>query len=378
MQLPKLKLTDLILSNNENTGVRILKLTGIAWMPLLLLTFFEGTLFAADITIPFIKDTAPYVRCLIVISLLVLADNIIEPMMARVLKYMKTSGLIADSEKENFNSIVDRMANSMNSKWILSVLMLLAILFSFLMQSDYIDMWTEREVTSWMLYQGNGLVDETLAGKWFLFVSSPLVSFLLYRWLWRFLVWSLFLYRVSRMKLQLCASHTDLAGGLGVIGAGHSLFAIVFFILATLLASDLAANMLYEDEVIISAKQVAIVFIFTSIIVLLVPLLFFSRQLVDIKHDALVEYSTLQNQISSDFHRQWIKGEADDLVDSMQPSAMADYSAVFENVSNMRLLPVTPKMIMFQSALLFIPFIPLALIETSLWDIVQKIGGTLF
>ena len=144
----------------------------------------------------------------------------------------------------------------MNRRWILSVLLLLTIASSYLMQSDYVAMWTDREVTSWMLHQKDGVVDETLAGKWLLFVSLPLVSFLLYRWVWRFLAWSIFLYRISRMKLQLCASHTDLAGGLGVIGAGHSLFGIVFFILVTLLASDLAANMLYEDEAMINVKQV--------------------------------------------------------------------------------------------------------------------------
>jgi hypothetical protein len=372
-----MKLTNLILSNDESTLVRILILTGIAWLPLLLLSFFEGTLFATDITIPFIKDITPYVRCLIVIPFLVMADNIIEPMMARVLKYLKTSGLVSDAEEEYFNDIVANMAYMMNSKWILSVLLLLTITSSYLMQSDYVAMWTDREVTSWMLHQKDGVVEETLAGNWLLFVSLPLVSFLLYRWVWRFLVWSLFLYRISRVKLQLCASHTDLAGGLGAIGASHSLFGIVFFILATLLASELAANMLYEEQVMINAKQVVIAFIFISIIVLLIPLLFFSRRLVDLKHDALVEYSTLQNKISRDFHKQWIKDEDDGLVDSMQPSAMADYSAVFENVSNMRILPVAPRMIILQAVSLLLPFLPLALIETSVWDIVQKIGGVL-
>ena len=105
--------------------------------------------------------------------------------------------------------------------------------------------------------------------------------------------------------------------------------------------------------------------------------MFFARKLVDLKHDALVEYSTLQNRISNDFHRHWIKEEADDLVDSMQPSAMADYSAVFENVGNMRLQPVDSKLIIAMAGILLIPFLPLALIETSIWDILQKIGGVL-
>jgi hypothetical protein len=135
--------------------------------------------------------------------------------------------------------------------------------------------------------------------------------------------------------------------------------------------------MLYEEEMLVSVKQVAMVFIVLSIIVIMLPLMFFARQLVDLKHEALVEYSTLQNQISNDFHKHWIKDEADDLVDSMQPSAMADYSAVFENVNNMRMVPFDTKMIVLMAGTLLIPFLPLALIETSVWDIVQKIGGVL-
>jgi hypothetical protein len=176
----------------------------------------------------------------------------------------------------------------------------------------------------------------------------------------------------------LCASHTDLAGGLGVVGMNHALFIIVFFILSTLLSSDLAMNMLYEEEMLISIRQVVTVFIVLSIIVILLPLMFFAKSLVDLKHEAMVEYSTLQNQISNDFHKHWIKEEADDLVDSMQPSAMADYSAVFDNVNNMRIMPVDTKMIIVMAVMLLVPFLPLALIETSIWEIIQKIGGTFF
>lgn len=82
-------------------------------------------------------------------------------------------------------------------------------------------------------------------------------------------------------------------------------------------------------------------------------------------------------QISKDFHKHWIKDEAKDLVDSIHPSAMADYSAVFDNVNNMRMVPFDAKLIVIMAGTLLIPFLPLALIETSVWDIVQKIGGVL-
>jgi len=204
-----------------------------------------------------------------------------------------------------------------------------------------------------------------------------MVSFLLYRWIWRFIVWSLFLYRVSRLKLELYASHSDLAGGLGMIGAGQSMFGIVFLIMASVVSSELASNILYEGEKLVDVKMVVLVFIVFSIVVIAIPLLFFTRKLFTLKRGALAEYGTLQHQISRDFHQHWIKDESKALVDSMQPSAMADYSAVYEVVSTMRIVPLTPKAIVFLAGLLLLPFLPLTLTEQSILDVLQMIGGSL-
>jgi len=373
-----MKLTSIILSNDDPNVIRILVLTGIAWLPLMVLTLIDGTFYTSEVTIPFIKDVTPFVRGLIVIPMLVMADNLIEPMMARVLKYLKVSGVVPDSEKECLSSAAEKMTRQMNSKPLQIILVVLVLTVSWILQSDYVDMWKESGVTSWMLQLENGGVDETLAGSWFLLVTSPLVSFLLYRWMWRFIVWSIFLYRVSRMKLKLYASHTDLAAGLGMIGTNHALFSILFLIMATLVSSELAGNLLYEGDKLVDARQIVVVFIAISMVVLFIPLLFFTNKLIHVKHKALVTYGALQNQLSGDFHKHWIKDQANDLVDSMQPSAMADYSAVYEVVSNMRVVPINMKTIVVVAALILLPFLPLALTESSIWDILQMIGGSLF
>jgi len=371
------KITNLILSNDGHIGVRILVLSGIAWLPLVVLTLIDGTFMATDITMPFVRDVLPYVRGLVVIPLLVIADNVIEPMMTRVVNYLRTSGVVPDSEHVQLDTAIDRVALLLNARWMQAILVLLAVIVSWTLQADYVDMWTERNVTSWALQLENGKVDGTLAGTWFLLVTSPMVSFLLYRWIWRYIVWSLFLYRVSRLKLELYASHSDLAGGLGMIGAGQSLFGIVFLIMASLVSSELASNILYEGEKLADVKMVVLVFIVFSIVVIAIPLFFFTRKLFTLKRGALVEYGTLQHQISRDFHQHWIKNESKDLVDSMQPSAMADYSAVYEVVSTMRIVPLTPKAVVFLAGLLLLPFLPLTLTEQSVWDVLQMIGGSL-
>jgi hypothetical protein len=371
------KITNLILSNDANTTTRILILTGIAWLPLVLLTLIDGTFITTEITMSFVRDVIPYVRCLIVIPLLIMADNVIEPMMLKTTAYLRSSSIVPVAEQADFDNALVRMAYLINAKWIQVILVLLAILVSWVLQADYVDMWTERGVTSWALHLEGNKVDETLAGQWYLLVSSPLVSFLLYRWIWRFIVWSALLFIVSRMKLDLYASHTDLSGGLGIIGYGQSLFVIIFVVVASVLASDMASNILYEGEKLIDVRLVVLVFIAFSLIVIAAPLFFFTNKLISLKRKALADYGALQQQISRDFHHHWIDNKAQELVDSMQPSAMADYSAVYEIASNMRVVPMNPKTIFVLAAVLFVPFLPLALTEQTIWDVLKMIGDSI-
>ena len=371
-----MRISNLILSNDSPTATRILVLSGIAWLPLAVLTLIDGTFYTSNITLPFVKDVVPTVRGLVAIPLLVIADNVIEPMMSRVTSYLRVSGVVPEAEQARFDDAIERMAYVINARWIQAILVLMAVLVSWALQADYTDMWIDRNVTSWALHLEEGGVDETLAGTWFLLVTSPIVSFLLYRWIWRFIAWAVFLFRVSRLKLELYASHTDLAGGLGIIGTGQSLFAIVFLIIATLLSSDLASNILYEGEQLVDAKLVILVYLAISIVLIAVPLLFFSTRLFNLKRRALAEYGQLQLQISRDFHHHWIDNKGEELVDSMQPSAIADYSAVYETVGNMRVVPLNPRTVIILAGILLAPFLPLALTEQSIWDVLKMIGDS--
>jgi uncharacterized membrane protein YjjP (DUF1212 family) len=56
---------------------------------------------------------------------------------------------------------------------------------------------------------------------------------------------------------------------------------------------------------------------------------------------------------------------------------MADYSAVYEIVSSMRIVPLNPRVIVVLAVVLLLPFLPLVLTEQSIWDVLQTIGGSL-
>src|SRR3954462_3622276 len=64
----------------------------------------------------------------------------------------------------------------------------------------------------------------TLPGYFYRYVSLPLFQFILLRWYFRLFIWYRFLWKVSRLKLNLIPTHPDGAGGLGFLtGTAHAL-----------------------------------------------------------------------------------------------------------------------------------------------------------
>ena len=52
----------------------------------------------------------------------------------------------------------------------------------------------------------------TLAGWWYILVSLPILFFFLLRWFWIFLLWSRFLFHISRLGLELTPTHPTAPG----------------------------------------------------------------------------------------------------------------------------------------------------------------------
>ena len=70
------------------------------------------------------------------------------------------------------------------------------------------------EVNTWYASTDGGQLRPTLAGRWMALVSMPIFLFLLLRWCFRLLIWTRFLWQVSRLDLDLEAAHPDGMAGL--------------------------------------------------------------------------------------------------------------------------------------------------------------------
>ena len=84
------------------------------------------------------------------------------------------------------------------------------------------------------------------AGGSFL-LPFPLLNYWWLRWIWKIILWSYYLFRMSRFRLRLLASHPDRTGGIGFLSDVQTRFGLVILAYGiTNVASTIAYKMAFE------------------------------------------------------------------------------------------------------------------------------------
>ena len=133
----------------------------------------------------------------------------------------------------------------------------------------------------------------TLAGWWYLLVSLPILFFFLLRAAAIFLCWGWFLFRISRLDMQLTATHPDHSGGLGFLAWGMACFSPVLFCFSTVISAGFAYEIFHRGESLDSLKYHLVVYVLTALVVLHLPLLSYCMRLSRCRFAGLLEFSAL-------------------------------------------------------------------------------------
>lgn len=360
---------------------RHIALITLCWLPLLLLTAIEGNLYNTSIDSPFIYDLTPYVRYLVILPLLINADIIIDQLIISVLQSVSTSGILGDDNKAQYNKAIEKLSQKKDS-YIADIVILVisySVVFSYLTNLEELSVSTT--FTNWIITHGDTGARLTNAGWWFLLVSSPVLQIILYRWFWRFYLWVEFLFRVSRIDLKLQPTHPDLSGGLGILKNGASAFILIAIAFGALLSVGLAEDILYTEVTLIQSLTDILGFIIIAIILMTLPMFFFSKQLAMTKRWGRVVYGDLGHRLSIAFDNKWgdtsNESNGEELLKTADSSVVCDYADIYNVVENMRIIPMSLKGYFLQLAILVIPFTPLVLTEHSLLDILKRVIDTL-
>jgi hypothetical protein len=180
----------------------------------------------------------------------------------------------------------------------------------------------------------------TPAGLWYAAVSKPLFWFVLLRWVWRFGIWCDVLVRLSRLNLRLTPTHADKTGGLQYLARCQASFSVAVFAVGCLVSSLTRGDSVALEGGPASYARVQVQFTVIALMILNLPLLFFSRKLLDAKRLADERFSALMARHAREFERKWFGHPlGTHPLGNQEMSSQIDISSAFEQASKMRWLP---------------------------------------
>jgi len=311
----------------------------IVWLPLLIISIVEGQAFGNSVAVPFLYDWSAHIRFLIVIPLFLLADVITEPQLIKTIQQFQLSKLIADEDKDSFRENVRRMAELVQSRWSDVIFLALVILFAVFEVSREPALGS----TSWLYVQDGSSGQLSLAGVWFYYFGIPLYQFIFLNWLWRYMVWTKFLWRTSRIKLRLNAIHPDRSGGLGFVGIAQASFAPFILGFSSLYSSIFAKEIIFDGKELTGFTPEIAVLTALFLIFFLAPLLVFSPRLMSIRVNDLRRHGALASAAARSFTSRWIDvgdKDAQELLGSSQIDALANLATTYATIKRTRIAPI--------------------------------------
>jgi hypothetical protein len=354
---------------------RLLVITLVAWLPLLLLATL-GSAPGKDGRLSFLHDVEVHVRFLIALPILVAAELVVHTRLRPVVRRFVERRIVLPQDLPGFQRAIEsgiRLRNSIPVE-----LGLVLVVYT-------VGLWLWRgrigsNVSTWYAMPG-GPWHLTPAGFWYVFVSIPIVQFVLLRWYMRLLIWFRFLWHVSRINLKLVPTHPDRAAGLGFLGQSAYAFGPILFAQGALLAGLVAGRVLYRGESLVSFKLQIGGFIVFFVLAILGPLLMFTPQMACAKRKGLADYGLIAQRYVESFEQKWVLRDAassDELLGAADIQSLADLGNSYALVREMRSVPFGLDDITRLAAAAAAPLLPLLLTVFSLEELIMRIIKTLF
>jgi len=351
---------------------RVIVLTLVAWAPLCALVLMAP----ASNRISFFHDIEVHVRFLIALPVLIAAERIVHSRIRAVARRFVEQHLIPPDDLPRFHRAIESAVRLRNS--VLVEIALLVVVYSLGLW-----VWNSRlayGTSTWYMMPG-GRWNLTPAGYWYVFVSIPLLQFILLRWYFRLFIWFRFLWHVSRLNLHLVPTHPDRRAGLGFLGRTVYAYSPILFAQGAMLCGLVASRIFYTGARLISFKLQIAGFIVFFVFALLGPLLMFTPKMAAAKRKGLADYGLLAQRYVDNFEARWVAGDSEtseQLLGSADIQSLADLGNSFDIVREMRPLPFGVEEITRLAVVTAAPLFPLLLTIFSAEELITRVIRVLF
>lgn len=337
----------------------------IPWSILMVLALIEGT--GQQIFSPSLVGV--HARLLLAIPLFFLCESLLDPRLAMFVRTIVHSEVVPRHARPALEAEIARISRWKDS-WVPDAVSLLAaVVFSVFASQLHISGTTAA------YDPGRAATEMMMAGQWYLIVCLTLFRFLMIRWLWRLGLWCFFLWRVSRLDLQLLPTHPDQTAGLGYLEVVHAHFTPL-----VLAISVVQAAMLAEEISSGTASFEAIYPVFALVLVVVAalflgPLFIFTHRLWQCRVKGLSDYMVFGSRYVNGFDRKWLgkdDPDRDTLLGTPDLQSLADLCHSVGVVRDMRIAPISPRLLKDYALTALLPFLPLLLFKYPVAELAQK------
>jgi hypothetical protein len=354
---------------------RLVVIPLIAWLPLLLLAILSSS--AANVGwLSFLSDVEVQVRFLVALPVLIGAELIVHSRLHPIVRRFVERRIVPAQDVPRFETAIRSAVRLRNSVALECGLLLLVYTVGLWVWNSRVGLVTP----TWYAMPG-GRWNLTLAGFWYVFVSIPILQFILLRWYLRFFIWYRFLWHVSRFNLHLVPTHPDRCAGLAFLGKSAYAFAPILFAQGVMLAGVVATRVLYHGEKLMSFKLQAFGFVAFFVVAILGPLMMFSPQMARAKRKGLADYSLVAQRYVDSFEQRWVLEDPappEEVLGAADIQSLADLGNSYAMVREMRSVPFGLEDITRLAAATAAPLVPLLLTVFSLEELITRIIKVVF
>jgi hypothetical protein len=343
----------------------------IGWVPLVILAIAQAPADPGLIK-AFFLDIAVSCRSLVAAPLLVLAVQPCLPRLTEIARNFKDSGIVIARDLSRFDH-----AWSTTLKWcnfVAADIVIVALAYGIVLA--LIDTVPAANYPAWYATPAGSYGPYSLAGWWHATISLPLLLILILGWFWRVILWTRFLYLVSRLQLRLVPAHPDQTAGLRFVGYSVQSFSLVAHAFGCVAAGTAANRILFRGAEPQSLVPILVILVVSVVLIFAGPLTVFFPHLLRAWRRGVLEYGSLASRLGQQFERKWLSRDV-----AIDPSALEiqDFSAttdlyqVASNVYEVRLFPAGLMSLAMLVAAAIAPFMAVALLFVPVNVIVKEL-----
>jgi hypothetical protein len=355
----------LVTPQRWNLGRRILLAVAVGWVPLVILTL----LFKLDTIGDLLKDYSVNVRMLIAVPVLLLGQVVMENVFRMIVHHLREAELLPSAEQAKMDRTIGRLLRLRDSFVAEVIIVVIAYGNVAAIISAH-----KSAAQDWALGDFGWGHHLSPAGWYYALISQLIFRFLVGISLWKWFLWICFLFRLSRLDLELVPTHPDQHGGIGFLGMSPLAIAPTVFVACGAIGSTWRIQILTHGAHLMNFKIDAIVLLVIMLLIAVGPLVLFVPKLGRLHRQGILQYGTLGQLHSIDFHKKWIlnrKGHEEEFLTAPEISTLTDYASSYENVEKLQPFPLDRGAMVALVLAVALPLLPVVLAEVPFVEVVK-------